>query len=135
MLANQITLTVDHDHDGGTTPAIQETYDRYEEYLNRSVYVHEGHTLGAKDTLAFYRTLPKPVGSFKGMAKSAVKFSKEIMVPDSVGGEVTAPAILHLTASLPVGATSAQKLLMRQRVVALLNDDTVMNELMDKLMV
>lgn len=135
MLANQIIIDVNHDNDDGTTPAIQEVYDRYEEYLNRSVYVHTGHSLGSKDTLSFYRTPPKPVGSFKGMAKTAIKFSKELVVPDSVGGEVMAPVILHVTASIPVGATQEQKLLMRQRVVGLLNDDTVMNELMDKLMV
>lgn len=135
MLANTISIDVNHDNDNGTTPAITEVFDRYEEYLNRSVYVHSAHTLGAKDILSFYRTQPKPAGTFKGMAKTAVKFTKDLTVADSAGGTITAPAIVQVSFSIPVGATDEEKLLLRQRVVALLCEDAIMTELQNKLMV
>lgn len=134
MLDNTISLDVDVENDGIDLDT--QTFTRFEEYLNRSVYIGENHTLSAKDTLAFYRTAPKPTSVFKGVAKSAVKFSKEIGVLGVDGvSTITSPIIVEVGFSIPVGASTAQVLEMRQRVVALLDTDAVMNALNLQLMV
>lgn len=136
MQANTITLDVDTDNDGGTTAIVVESFTRYDEFQNRSVYINTGHTLASKDTLSLYRTLPKQNGNFKGVAKSAIKFSKDHSVPgvDSTTTNV-ASGLVEVSFSLPIGMTPAQTLELRMRAVALLLDDTVMVALNDQLMV
>lgn len=134
MQPNEITLAVDEDNSGvGTTNHV---YTRFEEFLNRASYISGNHALGAKDTLGFYRTLPKTSGNFRGVAKTAVKFSQDIQV-DGVDGtsQITAPIIIEVSMSLPVGATAAQALIARQRVVTLLDTDSVMVPLMEQQMI
>lgn len=135
MLSNTIEIPVNHDNDDGTTPTVDHQYDRWEETLNRSTYVHTNHTLGAKDQLSFYRTLPKQSGTFRGMAKTAFKFSRDVTVEDSAGGTIIVPQIVHVTFSNPVGVSAADKLLARQRVAALLGLDAIMDPLQNQLMV
>lgn len=126
MLDNSITLSVDTANTGSTTDL---TYSRFEELTNRSSYISENHEPGARDTLAFYRTLPKPAGTFKGVRKTSVKFTRDFTVADSAGGTVDSPAIVEVNFSLPIGLTSAQIVEVRQRVLALLDTDTVMDKL------
>lgn len=127
MLDNAITIAVD---EGNTGVTADQTFSRYEEYLNRSVYVAGDHSLVSPHTLSFYRTQPKANGSFRGMAKSAFKFSESISVA-GVDSSITleAPLIAEMSFSIPVGATAAQVVEMRQRIVALLDGDILMNKL------
>lgn len=136
MLDNTITLDVDHDNDGGTTPDQTKTYTRYDEYQNRSEYISSTHTLGLRDKLGFYRTQPKVSGNFRGTAKSSVKFTQDYSV-DGVDATTTVivPGILEVSFSLPVGVTAAQSLELRMRAVALLMDDAIMVPVTDQLMV
>lgn len=134
MQPNEITLAVDEDNSGsGTTNHV---YTRFEEYLNRAVYISGSHALSARDTLSLYRTLPKPSGNFKGVAKCALKFSQDILV-DGVDGvsQLTSPIIVEVSMSVPVGATAAQCLIARQRAVTLLDNDTIMVALMEQQMI
>jgi len=48
---------------------------------------------------------------------------------------VTAPIIVEVSFSVPVGATAAQTMLHRQRALALLDLDSVMAPLNDQLMI
>jgi hypothetical protein len=133
MQPNEITLAVDEANDETT---VDHVYTRFEDYLNRSVYICADHELSSKNTLTLYRTFPKINGNFKGVSKSTVKFSTDYLV-DGVDGvsQLTAPVIVEIGFSLPVGITSAQALLARQKVIAMLDDDDIMAALNDQLMV
>lgn len=136
MQSNFIVLTVDVNNDGVTTTDVDQTYTRFEEHLNRSVYIGDNYSVAAPNTLSLYRTQPKPSGNFPGMAKSAFKFSDCLPITGNDGvTTLNLPLIVEVSFSIPVGATSAQVLERRQRVIALLDDDTVMNSLNMTLMV
>jgi len=133
MQADVITLAVDELNDTNT---VNHVYSRFEEYQNRSVYTHSAHTLESKDTLSLYRTFPKSSGNFKGMAKSAIKFSQDVEVTGVDGiTTLTSPIIVEVSFSIPVGATVAEQLIARQRAIAMLDDDTIMVKLNNQLMV
>lgn len=133
MQANTLTLSVDAANNA--TPA-NEVYTRYEEYQNRSSYIGANHTPDDRDQLALYRTFPTKSGNFKGTAKSSVKFTKDVEVAgvDS-STTLTAPIILDVSFSVPVGATSADLIHARQRLIALLDSDSLMDSLNIQLMV
>lgn len=136
MQPNLITLNVDTDNDGGTTAAVTKTYSRFEEYLNRSEYIMEGHSLALRDKMGLYRTMPKQAGNFRGMAKTSVKFTKDLSVPGvDATTSIVAPEIIDIGFSFPVGTTPAQSLELRMTAVAMLLNDDVMVMLNDTLMV
>lgn len=134
MQPDQITLSVDEENDG--VGPVDHVYSRFESHLNRSVYVGPGHAISSKNTLSLYRTAPKPSGNFRGVAKTAVKFSEDLLV-DGVDGvaQITAPIIIDVSFSIPVGATHAAILKARQRALSLLDYDTVMTPLNETLMI
>jgi len=133
MQPNVLTLSVDAANTG--SPA-DETYDRYEEHQHRSVYIGAAHVPESRDMLAIYRTLPTKSGNFKGVSKTSVKLTEDVEVAgvDS-STTLTAPMILEASFSLPVGATAADILHLRQRMIAALDDDTFMDALNVQLMV
>lgn len=136
MQPNVIVLPVDVDNDGGTTPAVDLTFTRFDEFQNRSEYISEAHTIAARDKVGFYRTLPKASGNFRGVAKVAIKFTKDFEVNGVDASTVNvAPGIFEVSGSLPVGLTPAQTLELRMRAVALLLDDDVCGPLFDQLMI
>jgi hypothetical protein len=136
MQPNSLTLSVDEANDGASTADVDYSYRRLNDYLNRSDYIHEAnHAVDSRDMLNFYATPAKPTSTFKGVQRSTFKFTRDISVlgPDGVSN-ITAPIIAELKLSIPVGATNAEILLARQKVLALLDDDSVMdnlNELME----
>lgn len=133
MQPDTITVPVDTLNNGTTT---DEIYTRFEEYQNRSVYIGASHTMAAKDQLSLYRSFPKTNGNFKGVSKTSIKFAREHSVLGVDGlSNLTAPVIVEVSFSIPVGITAAQSLIARQRVVALLDNDTIMAALNDQLMV
>lgn len=131
MLDNTITLQVDPANNSTVVP---EAYTRYDEYQNRSVYTGPNHSLSAKDTMTFYRTSPKRSGNFKGVAKSSIKFTRDRIV-EGVDDTTTVNAleIGEVNFSLPVGFTSADVIALRQRIIAALDDDTLMGKLNEQL--
>lgn len=134
MQPNEITLSVDEQNDG--VGPVNHVFSRFEDFQNRSTYVSSDHTIALKDTLGFYRTPPKPNGTFKGVAKTSFKISKDILVAGVDGvSQLTAPIIMEVSFSVPVGATTAQILRERQRLVSLLDRDDIMSPLNEKQMV
>lgn len=116
MLDNTITLPVDILNNGTTSNRV---YTRYDEYQNRSVYKGPSHTLVKRDTLGFYRTPVKANGTDNGVAKSAMKLTFDIEVPGHIASTtVKKPLIAEASFSIPVGATTAQTLEFRQRLIA-----------------
>jgi len=129
MQPDNITLSVDELHNA--TPADQ-IFTRFDEYNNRTVYKGPGHTSVAGNLMTMYRTFPKASGNFRGVAKSSVKFAKSYEVVGVDGlAQLTAPAIIEINFSLPVGLTTAQILAERERAIALLNSTAIMEDLND----
>lgn len=127
MLDNIITLAVDEANTSSTT---DHAYSRFDEYQNRSIYNGPDNTLSEREILGFYRTKPSKSGNFKGVAKSSFKFTKDLSVEgvDSTTA-VTAPIITTISQSIPIGATTAEVLEERQKAIALLDDDSIMDRL------
>jgi len=131
MQADTITLAVDELNNSTT---VDHVYRRSDEDRNRSIYAGPDHSLIAKETMTFYRTANKKVGNFNGVAKSAVKFVKDISVPGvDASTTIVAPMIGEISFSLPVGFTAAAALEFRQTLLAVLDDDTVMSKLSELL--
>lgn len=125
MLANTITLSVDEANNNGTP--VETTLSRYVEEANRSTYVTATHLPGDRDQVAFARAFPKKSGNFKGVSKSSVKFTRDVIVQDAQGNDILVPMIHEYSCSLPVGVELSAVVRARQRMVSLLDDDTVMN--------
>lgn len=133
MLSNTITLPIDILNNG---TAVNFDYSRYDEYQNRSVYISGNHSLVARDSISFFRSFPKPSGNFKGVMKTSFKITKDIQVSGVDGvANLTSPIIIEVKLSLPVGATTAQLIAERQKVIALLDDDSLMKGLNEQLMI
>jgi len=133
MQPNVITLAVDVANNG--TP-VDTDFTRFEEFQNRSVYVGDNHTLANRDQLSFYRTFPKASGNFPGVAKTAAKFTYDVVITGNDGvAQIVAPMIVEASFAFPVGTTAAQRLEMRQRAIALLDSDTIIEPLNGTLMV
>lgn len=130
MLDNQITLSVDVENNGTLVPTV---FTRFDEYQNRTIYKGPNHTLTSRDTLGYYRTPVKNNGTDFGTAKSALKFTQDIQVPGKVAETlVVKPIIAEVSFSIPVGATPAQTLALRQRVIAAC-DHAIASRLVDEL--
>lgn len=132
MLDNTITLAVDVANDSNL---VNQAFERYDEYQNRSVYIGPNHSVASPNTCSFYRTQPKAAGNFKGMAKTAFKFSENLALTGIDGADITAPAIVEVSFAFPVGTTVAKQLELRQRAIALLDMDAVMVDLNSLLMI
>lgn len=133
MQADQVSLSVDVANNG---IPVAEVFSRYEEFPNRATYIGDGHTPDSRNQFGLYRTFPSKSGNFKGVGKTALKFTQDIQVAGvDVASTLTAPMIAEVSFSLPVGATPADVKHIRQRVIAALDDDTVMDALNIQLMI
>lgn len=134
MQPNTITLSVDKLNDA--VAPVSEDYERFEEFLNRSVYVGANHSPAARDTITLYRTFPTKNGNFNGVQKSAIKLSEDVSV---VGVDsattLTAPMIMEISFSFPVGVSAADQLAFRQRGLSTIDLDSVVTPLNNQLMV
>lgn len=129
MLPNSITLPVDEAND--STP-VNHVLTRAEEGANKSVYYDADHTVAARNELSIMRTFPKQSGNFYGTLRTNVKFVKDITVVGVNGENIKVPLIAEATFSFPVGTDNAMATLARQKLVALLDYDTVMDPLHDQ---
>lgn len=126
MLDNTITLAVDTANTGTVT---NEVYSRYSEAQNETLYIGPDHAVTARNQLRFARTFPTKSGNFNGAVITEVKFTQDISVPgvDSTTTEVR-PVVITLRISDPVGDSVSNLVHFRQRLLALLDDDTIMNK-------
>lgn len=133
MQADSIVLPVDP---ANNSTVVNETFTRYKEAADRTTYIGAGHVPELRNEMSIYRTFPSRSGNFKGTSKSALKFTQdqEVAGVDS-STTVTAPMILEVSFSLPVGVTAAQVKALRQRAVAALDADSFMDGLNIQLMV
>lgn len=129
MLDNTITLSVDHDRDATPT---NEPFTRFEENLNRSMYTGADHSVEDRNTFTVTRSLPSVSGNFRGVKKTTMKFTKDIEV-NGVDATTTnvAPIIINVSCSVPVGATAADCMHLRERMRAALDDQDLMTRLME----
>lgn len=128
-----ITLSVDEENDG--VDPVDHVYGSYDRSAsNRSVYTEASHLPYMRDILTFYRTPAKPNGNFRGVQKSAFKTTKDFVVTGVDGvAQLTAPVIIEVSFSIPVGVSAADVLVERQKTVALADYDVVMNALNNQL--
>ena len=122
-LPNTLTVNIDKENDGSSIPVVLSEIERA---ADRSRYKFPGHTLVARDYVEFYRTLNKKSGNSNGVAKSAIKVTRDISVPGvDTTTTLVAPQIGHVTFSSPVGATTAQELEIAMRLVACIIDSVI----------
>lgn len=127
MLDNTLVLAVDVLNDGIT---VNKTYTRYTEFQNRSSYIGEGHSVSKRDNLSFYRSFPTKAANFKGTSKTSLKLTEDLEVVGNDGlAQLTAPIIAEVNFSFPVGTTAAQMVVVRQKLIALLDNDSLMTKL------
>lgn len=128
--ASTITLEVNEDNDDGSTSLVTKTFDRKESYNGRSLYTTNASTSLLRETLGLYATDPKPSGNILGTSKASVKTTLDVSVPGADGVAVyTRPLIWEVSVSVPLGATDADILAERMKMVTLLMDDSVMDQL------
>lgn len=133
MQPEVITLAVDKANTGTTT---DKAYTRFDEYQNRSVYIGPSHDMAAREQLAMYRTFPKVNGNFRGVAKTAIKVTRDKAVTGVDGvSTLTAPMIGDVSFSIPVGVTVADVIELRQEIIALLDLDVIMTALNSQQMI
>jgi len=133
MQPDQITLAVDV---LANNTLVDEIFTRYEEQTNRSTYIGVGHLPDDRNTMGLYRTQPTRAGNFKGVGKSSVKMTKDITVSGVDNStSLTAPIIFDFSASVPVGATIADLVHERERMIAVLRSHDFMNSLQLQMMV
>jgi len=133
MQPEQITLQVDPNNDA---IIVAEVYDRLLQDNNRTVYVGVNHASEARDTITLYRTFPTKSGNFKGVEKTAVKltFDESVEGVDSTT-TLTAPFIVDISISSPVGVLAANQKKAVMRAVSVLINDGVRDDLLQKQMV
>jgi hypothetical protein len=130
MIPDTFTVAVDILNNGTTTDKV---YERAETFPGRSIFTGDNHSLEAEDSVTFYRTMPKSNGNFKGTGRTTVKTRQDFIVAGADGvAQLTQIASAETLFALPVGMTSAQKLEFRQRHIALL-DHELMIDFQDKL--
>lgn len=133
MLDNVITLPVDTLNNGN--PADQ-NFERTREFGLRTIYQGPNHTSINQDTLTFYITEPKRSGNSLGVIKAGLTFRTDTSV---LGADsTTTNAVTRISAvsfNVPVGTTAAERKADRQRVIAILDNDELMEDLCEKLQV
>lgn len=122
-LPNTLTVSIDKENDGSPIAVILSEIERA---ADRSRYKFPTHTLISRDYVDFYRTLNKKVGNFNGVAKSAIKVTRDITVPGvDTTTTIVAPQIGQVSFSSPVGASQAQELEIAMRLVACIVDTVI----------
>lgn len=130
MQPNEITLTVDENNDGGTTANVDYVYNRFDTFTGRSVFNSNNHSEDSRETLSLYRTSAKASGLFRGVRKTAFKFTTDVQVVGTDGVSlITSPIITEVKMSIPLGATAEQAMLERQKALAFLDADNLSGEL------
>lgn len=81
------------------------SYTEYRNSPDSIAYAGPAHTLTLKDNLSCARVLPKPTSTFAGVARPSLKQVKTVVVNATTGE--TADMIYTVSASIPVGAPSA----------------------------
>jgi len=122
MLDNTITLAYDAEGDGSPVDVV---IRRDQEYADRSVYVFPDAD-GADHNVGFYRTRPKQVGNFKGVARTRVKITKPVEVVGVDGSTITSASIYELSVSNPKGMSPEDKTASLEELKAVLENAIIL---------
>lgn len=125
-----INLTVDAANNGTTAT---EAYTSYSNTGSIHTYIGADHAPDMQNTLKLYRTEPSASGNFKGYLDTKISFGQDFTVPGVDGVNSVRMGFASLQIRVPVGVSEAQILHLRQRVVAILDTDTIMGKLNYKL--
>lgn len=118
MQTSPIVLAVDV---LGNATLVNQSYGMTDFTSVRSRWLADDHTASSRNEMTLFRSAAKPNGNFRGVEKTAVKFTQDMAVPGADGvTTLTIPAICECSFSLPVGMTEAQKLELRERMAAAL---------------
>jgi len=128
-----LTLTLSVDKANNASP-VSEVFTRDGGAVapNKSLYYGDLHTVDSKETLGFTRVPAKVNGNFKGTQRSSQKYARTVQVLGVDGNTIDAIATTECIDSFPVGMTSALKKEMRQYLVALRDNDTIMDKVHDQ---
>jgi len=127
MQADQIVLPVDI---ANNATVVNQAFGKFQTTENRTTYIGPNHAAESRNLMAMYRTFATKTGNFKGTQKSTVKFTKDLAVPGvDASTTLTAPLIMEISFSIPVGADEADVISLRQHAVALLDADSIMTPL------
>jgi len=129
---SDLTFNVDVLHDTNLVAKVFE-YARSLRDGMKSLFFGPDNTTSEPDTLSFEVTDPKQNGNFRGVTRPKIVRTRTAVV-DGVDEttQLVQPLIGKLEFSIPVGTLPADILLLRQEIVAILNDDTVMDKLMKR---
>lgn len=129
-IADSVTLSVDTTNDN--TP-VNEVISLFDGTTGRKEFHFPGHSFTSRETVVFTRSLPKQSGNFAGTRKTTFKLTDDEIV-DGVDPltDVKAPGILEINCSLPVGISSAVAKKMRQRAIAILDNDVLMQSFQER---
>jgi hypothetical protein len=132
--------------DDATTPSETLSLVRINEVTNRSTYaipeLEEDHStegqaipahdqVGLRHQLQFYRTYAKRSGASRGSAKSTVKVTRDVSVPNADGtGNIVLPLIAEVNFSCPVGVSYHNRKDLRCIVASILREHAEMEDLM-----
>lgn len=124
-----VTLPLSVDVENNGVP-VEQVLTRYEEDMNRTVYIGPGHLPDSRNMMTIYRTFPVRNGNFKGTSKSSIKFTEDRTVPGVDSNTLlSAPMIIEVNFSIPIGVNAERLKEARQRVIAALDLDTFMDAL------
>jgi hypothetical protein len=131
MQDNVITLSVDAANDGSP---VNQDYSRHHETTDRTTYIGTTHTEAEREQFQLYRTAAKRSGVSRGSRKCAIKFTQDVSVLNADGsGDIVLPLIGEVSFAIPLGVTDAQLVELRQRLVSILDDDSIAGSLMSTL--
>lgn len=132
MQPDTITLAVD---ELNNDTLVDHPMTRVDYTNSRSKYIGATHSAINRDEMSLFRSAAKASGNFRGVEKTSVKLTKDQSVPGADGvTTLTIPAIGECSFSLPIGMSSANKLLLRQCLVAAV-DHAFMVALQDQLVI
>lgn len=124
----QYTLTVDEANNG---TLVDNTINLHRFTDTRRVYRGEEHSDSSEELVTFTVSDPTPSGESLGRGKTQVKLTKDISVPNRSGsGEVSDPIIATAQFSVPVGATEAEIDYALQYMIALLDNQNIVRDLL-----
>lgn len=129
--SDTITLSVDVLNSGTPT---DEVYTSYSTNGNVHTYIGADHQSDQQNTLKFYRTEPVVSGIFRGYLDTKVSFGQDFSVLGTDGSTLPGRmAFASLQIRVPVGVSAADILHLRQRLLAVLDNDVIMEKLNSRL--
>jgi len=134
MLDNTLSMPYCNSANIVIVDPVAQSFTRITQSLNRTDYTRSYHTDAARKTLQFYRSPAKRNGESLGIAKSAMKQTIDVSVPNASGsGNIVLPYIIEVNFARPVGVSAADSLLIRRRFIAELSAEAFITRLVDAL--